>query len=288
MEDELPTPDDSPGSVAVGSAGAVEPEVRLTPRGDFYMELAKALLDVSVVPMITPIVDPVDSMVSPAEYMEPPLPVVLVDIPVLVAEYSPLREVADGPHRECSPSFQASPVGSGYGPIPSPMSTSSRIADGHGPPPHMATMDQYLPRMDTPFGGESSDSPLLPRPLTPQPLVEVMVVESILDCVNAEPVAVSPPSMPDLSRESPFDVHQVTLESGASPRVLDSLPGCQNKMTSYDVENDRSDFSPAYGIHLHDPRLLEYVGAPEWARLLSRNTGCIIWNMKRLWRQCCS
>ena len=33
--------------------------------------------------MITPIVDPVvDSMVSPAVYPEPPLPVVLVDVPV--------------------------------------------------------------------------------------------------------------------------------------------------------------------------------------------------------------
>ena len=41
-------------------------------------------------------------------------------------------------------------------------------------------------------------------------------------------------------------------------------------MTSYDVANDRSDFSPEYGIHLHNPRLLEYVGAPESARLLSR------------------
>ena len=28
--------------------------------------------------------------------------------------------------------------------------------------------------------------------------------------------------------------------------------------------------APAYGIHLHDPRLLEYVGVPESARLLSR------------------
>ena len=118
--------------------------------------------------------------------------------------------------------------------------------------------------------GESSDSPLLPRPLTPQPLVEVMVVESTVDCSTEEPVAVSPPSMPDLSREGPFDVHQVTMESGASLRVLDSLPGCQYRMTSYDVANVRSDFSPAYGIHLHDPRLLEYVGAPESARLLSR------------------
>ena len=209
-EDELPTPDDSPGSVAVCSAGATVPDVCPVPRGGFYIELAKALLDVSVVPMmITPIVDTVvDSMVSPATYPEPPFPVVLVDIPVPVAESSPLQEVADSPVRECSPSFQVWPVGSVYGPIPSPMSPSSRIADGHGPPPCMATMDQYLPWMDTPFGGggESSDSPLLPRPLTPQPLVEVMVVESTMDCLTEEPVAVSPPSMPDLSREGPFDV----------------------------------------------------------------------------------
>ena len=138
------------------------------------------------------------------------------------------------------------------------MSPSVRIANGHGLPPRMATMDQYLPRMGAPFGGESSDSPLLPRPLTPRPLVEVMVVESTVNSLTEEPVAVSPPSMPDLSREGPFDVHHVASESSASPRVLDSLSGCQYRMTSYDAVNDRSDFSPAYGIHLHDPRLLEY------------------------------
>ena len=52
--------------------------------------------------------------------------------------------------------------------------------------------------------------------------------------------------------------------------MLDSLLGCQYHMTSCDEENNRSDFSPAYDIHLHDPRLLEYVGAPESAQLLSR------------------
>ena len=44
-------------------------------------------------------------------------------------------------------------------------------------------------------------------------------------------------------------------------------------MTSYDEDVDRSDLSPAYGIHLHDPRLLEYVGASESARFLSRSPG---------------
>ena len=127
----------------------------------------------------------------------------------------------------------------------------------------MATMDQYLPRMGTPFGEKSSDSLLLPRSLIPQPLVEVQVVKSTVEC------STEVPCMPDLSREGPFDVHQVTTDSGASPRVLDSLPGYQYRMTSYDMANDRSDFSPEYGIHLHDPWLLEYVGAPESARLLS-------------------
>ena len=42
-------------------------------------------------------------------------------------------------------------------------------------------------------------------------------------------------------------------------------------MTSYDEDYSSSAFNPAYGIHLHDPRLLEYVAAPESARLLSRS-----------------
>ena len=92
--------------------------------------------------MITPIVDPVvDSVVSPAAYPEPPLPVVLVDVPVPVVGSSPVPGVAGNPVRECSPSFQTSPVGSDYGSIPSPTSPSSQIMDGHGPPPRMATMD---------------------------------------------------------------------------------------------------------------------------------------------------
>ena len=67
-------------------------------------------------------------------------------------------------------------------------------------------------------------------------------------------------SMPDLSREGPFDVHQDSSRSGASPRVLDSLRGCQYCMTSFDEDNSSSEFNPAYGIHLHDPQLLDVCG----------------------------
>ena len=44
---------------------------------------------------------------------------------------------------------------------------------------------------------------------------------------------------------------------------------CGVTSTAYDEENGGPDFSPAYGIQLHDPRL--YVGAPESARLLSHS-----------------
>ena len=53
--------------------------------------------------------------------------------------------------------------------------------------------------------------------------------------------------------------------------MLDGMRGCQYRMTSYDQDSGGPDFSPAYGIQLHDPRLLEYVGAPESARLLSHS-----------------
>ena len=54
--------------------------------------------------------------------------------------------------------------------------------------------------------------------------------------------------MPDLSREGPFDVHRDSSRSGASPRVLDSMWGCQCRMTSYDEETSSLEFNPVYGI----------------------------------------
>ena len=89
--------------------------------------------------------------------------------------------------------------------------------------------------------------------------------------------------LPDLSLEGPFDVHQDRLVSGAPPRVLGSMRGGQYGMTSYDQDSGGPDFSPAYGIQLHDPRLLEYVGAR--SRLdcsaKAQNIGCTTWAMRR-------
>ena len=88
-------------------------------------------------------------------------------------------------------------------------------------------------------------------------------------------------SVPDLSREGPFDVHQDRPHSGASPRLLDDVQGCQFRMTSYHEEHSGPDFTPAYEVQLHDPRLLEYVGAPESARLLNRSPEYWVHHMGR-------
>ena len=75
---------------------------------------------------------------------------------------------------------------------------------------------------------------------------------------------------PDLSREGPFDACEADHEPGQSPMVLDSMSGCQYRMTSYEDHTNRDDLDPSYGIQLHDPRMMEYMGAPESARLLCR------------------
>ena len=116
-------------------------------------------------------------------------------------------------------------------------------------------------------------SSLAAAPLTPSRMVGggCSWVGSVSSPAGDTEVAGGHQGLPDLSLEGPFDVYQDRPVSGASPRVLDGMQGCQYRMTSYDQDSGGPDFSPAYGIQLHDPRLLEYVGAPESARLLSRS-----------------
>ena len=81
-----------------------------------------------------------------------------------------------------------------------------------------------------------------------------------------------PVDVPDLSREGPFDIHRDRLQSDAPPRLCQDSRGCPFRITSYDLEIDGSDLSPEYGVQLHDPCLLEYVGAPE-SRILGSAHG---------------
>ena len=79
------------------------------------------------------------------------------------------------------------------------------------------------------------------------------------------------PDITNGSREGPFDTHHVRQGSPASPRLLQKTQGCLFRMTSYDAESDGPNFSLEHGVQLTDPRFLEYVGAPESSRLMSRS-----------------
>ena len=48
---------------------------------------------------------------------------------------------------------------------------------------------------------------------------------------------------------------------GASPRVLDSLRGCQYHMTSYDEDTSSSKFIPAYGNRLDSSAVVRNIGS---------------------------
>ena len=114
-------------------------------------------------------------------------------------------------------------------------------------------------------GGESVGSHFPAAPLAPRP-----VAASPQD--NESDAAGGYSDVHDLSREGPFDIHQDRPHSGASPRLLQGTQGCPFRMTSYDEENSGPDFNPAYGVQLHDPRLLEYVSrSPEhWVHHMGR------------------
>ena len=201
---------------------------------NFDLDLAKVLLDVSVMPtMISPIED---SIVSPttevADYAAPENPTVEI-----VTE-SPGYAVPEDSEIMTSwvPQYSPASMTSTVGWVARPTSTgqpspSSPLVSAAPPAGCTKTLDRFLLNM-------------------PSPLGEVGV--------------------PDVSREGPYDVYDVLPESGQSPLILNSLPGCQYRMTSYDDRDSRVDLDPAYGIHLHDPRMMEYMGAPESARLLGR------------------
>ena len=66
----------------------------------------------------------------------------------------------------------------------------------------------------------------------------------------------------NLSREGPLDMSQDYSVSGATPRVMVNLPGCQYRTMTYE-DTQVTTADPGYGLQLQNPRFLEYVGTPE-------------------------
>ena len=160
LEDELPTPDDSPSESASGPDGVCLPGVRPALPDAFDLELEKALPDVSILPvMVTPLVDPVVGLPeAPSPYPAPPLPELPDDNQDPIARISPLREVADSPSLDVFPSYLVSPAGSAYEPVTFPITPSVREDDVYRPPAGPAMMDQYLSRDGDLLLGDSTDT----------------------------------------------------------------------------------------------------------------------------------
>ena len=239
------------------------PGVSVAPPDDSASELEDELLNVSALPaIVSPLVEPVEALpVAMSAYLEPPVPVQPDTFPSVTSRVSPLRVAVDCPILDVFPSYLISPALSVYDPVTSQITPFLQEDADFLLPASLATMDQYLLVEGDLLLGDMADVPLLSLSLLPLPVTDDSVPGSFVVSPAGEPVVVPSDVMPDLSREGPFDVHQDALESGATPQTLESLPGCQYRMTSYD-DADRSDMDPAYGLHLHDPRLLEYVGAP--------------------------
>ena len=74
----------------------------------------------------------------------------------------------------------------------------------------------------------------------------------------------------DISREVPFDASASPMDTADGPLISTGLPGCPYRITSY-TGTALSDADEVYGLQLHHPRFLEFIGAPESARLLNHS-----------------
>ena len=231
VEDELPTPASSPVQCTTPAVMPVEPGDPQELGDNFDLDLAKMLLDVSVMPtMILPIED---SVVSPttevAEYATP--------------EILTVETVTESPGYAVP---EESAIMTSWVPRYSPVSMTSTVGGEARPmstvqpspylPPVMAappagcteTLDQFLPNMPL---GESSQYPGQ-EDMTGEPETEVFIVEASTESPSAMGRQADQVGSPDLSREGPYDVYDVPPESGQSPLILNSMPGCQYRMTT--------------------------------------------------------
>ena len=93
---------------------------------------------------------------------------------------------------------------------------------------------------------------------------------------------VSPDSIPWSTAEDHHKERATPMDTEDSPFISTGLPGCPYRMTSY-TATALSDADEMYVLQLHHPRFLEFIGAPESARLLNHSPS--FW-VNRLGEEC--
>ena len=215
-------------------------------------ELEQVLGDVGSLPtMVTPACDLDGGLcVTPAEcpVIEPPGVSVIVTWPSMV--YSPAGPMV------VSLEFSHPSTGS-VGVLSVPRTSPVVPAPEECLLLNAADTNQAQPEAGPSFTGDPAGGLFPAVPLTPRP--------ATASHHDGESEA------PDLSREGPFDIHQDNPRSVTSPRLLQDNQGCPFRMRRRPVDQ----------IQLHDPRLLECVGAPESARLTTRRPEYWVHHMGR-------
>ena len=141
----------------------------------------------------------------------------------------------------------------GYMPVPGATTGSEEgqmLSTGYPPPktfPASAaspvvtskSMDQFLPTMPSPQ--EDMVLSVETESVRETDKAEVFVIDTAEGSPSTVRCQGDRDSGPDLTREGPFDVYEVPPEPGQSPLVLNSMPGRQFRMTSYDDRDSRTD-----------------------------------------------
>ena len=152
---------------------AIDEGMPLSPASGVDVEVARALLEVGVLPaMVTPIVDPaVRFSLTPATYAVPPVPVMSVgdSLPPEVA--APVGLAVGSPARSKIPLHLVSPPASVASSGLPPSSLASRPAPDVGPPSSLAAAEQEFPWSTSLPLELSAWSTMLPAPLTPSRMV---------------------------------------------------------------------------------------------------------------------
>ena len=126
-----------------------------------------------------------------------------------------------------------SPDVSFYKPTTSPVTPALPVNSDYVSPRSPASIDNFLAGDSSLMDG-GSDLPLLPLTLLPLPDHCILPPRPVdgPSPADADPPVISVSAL--LSREGPSDVPPGASDMGEVPLVLDSLPGCPYRMTSYD------------------------------------------------------
>ena len=230
-------------------------------------------------------------LTSSSHYPAPAVTVVLSAVSSARVSPDPIREVYSLGTLDVFPTYEQSPDTSLYVLATSPVTP----ALSEGPvqllgteslsPGGPASMDSLLAG-DISLMDRNKDLSLLPVPLLPLPNDFGFFPDTGLGKRSSadgpsqlKPCAPVVSTSRDLSQEGPFNAYGATSDTGDLLLISEGLPGCPYRMASY--ESAKIAVDPAYGLQLHHPRFLEYIGAPKSARLLTRAPGHWVLTMYR-------